>query len=1288
MLKVECESCKAPYQIDERRVPPTGLKMRCPKCGHSFLVTNPNAPAAAAPPGAPPGPPRAPKPTMVGIGMGEPAPPPPAPAPPAPPAAPPKAPPPVPAAAKRTMMGVAAPVPMAAPAPPPAPPSAPPQSPGLPSDFPAALRGMDESDLPVVSAGLPVVSAGLPAVRGAPPQMASAKGPGAPAAPPPAVRQRQAEAGDIDFDLPIVAAAGLPATKPASAGKVPAMAGGSFELDLPALSDTGLPVAKPAPGYADLPAVAAGLPVVSADLPSPAAALPAPAAGLPSTAAALPATAQVLPVPARGFGEIDLPNVQESLPSVTAADRHLPTPRVASSPPGGGGAFGEIELPREVPGGLPPAPSLGPRPPPAAAAADQPDFGDLDLGGAPQPQSARPQAAASRADAGGGMAFGELDFGGDDQGTGESGIGVDQAGGGPAHSPSAGPGMQAAATAPVSIRAPGPRVRSVPPATGKRSIGRFVGLGVLTLAILGGAALQLTPYGAYGYLFIGDMMHAKDYAASTVSTMAATEKTLGSGTYDDAKNAIEAVVAAHVHMPRVKPLTAYAAVVDYATTVRFGADVARASRAKQLLAELAGAQDVKYMDVALASQLAESGDLARARAALDAASRRYPGDPILVDVALLRGDLELVAKDPAAAVVAFKQAAAASPDARAHFGLARGYDALLDAANTQKEIDATLAASPMHPGALTLRARRKSAVVDDSAALKDLAMVIEGAANAKASPIELSNAYAARAWVNLERGSASEAREAFAQAVKLDPRNVAALNGEGRLLLNEGRNTEALARFDTAMQVDPNSPESIANDAEAKLALERLADAKAQLTDARPRFPKSLAILLLLGKVEQRLNNNDAAEQDLRAAISFADPARPDAVLPFVALSELLSARGRLSDAKTILDDARKRLPPSAALDRAVGEVAEAQGDYDTAITQYRTALTKAPKDVATHFRLAMVLRRVRKFDEAGAELDRVAAVDKDYPGLSLERGLLFEESGDVDKAIEQFKAALAKAPDDPDLQLRVGSAYVAIGRPEDALPMLRKVLDKKPTSAEAHHYIGRALMLQGAGEQVEALRFLKKAVDLDPNRAEFHVYLAWAANDAQPALLDLARDEIDKALALDKLNPEAYWQRGVLERIEGAIDNAIKDERRALELRPSRYEAHATLAECFDQKNDDATAIAEWGRAIAGDGPPAADGTVKHPLWRYEYGKLLLDRGGAGAALGQLLPAALTAEKNTEQRPGWLAPLEFLTAEALRKSGRNKEAAEHYRRFLEIAPVNSPDRADAQHYLAQIAPQ
>src|SRR5690606_5199253 len=105
MFEVQCPSCNASYQVDERRVPPTGLKMRCPKCGESFQV---NSTVHSEPPvlGAALGlkkeaslhPPRHKK-TMLGVaaqGAGTLAPPEAAPRP-----GPPRA------AAKKTMMGVA-----------------------------------------------------------------------------------------------------------------------------------------------------------------------------------------------------------------------------------------------------------------------------------------------------------------------------------------------------------------------------------------------------------------------------------------------------------------------------------------------------------------------------------------------------------------------------------------------------------------------------------------------------------------------------------------------------------------------------------------------------------------------------------------------------------------------------------------------------------------------------------------------------------------------------------------------------------------------------------------------------------------------------------------------------------------------------------------------------------------------------------------------------------------------------------------------------------------------------
>src|SRR5690348_462500 len=52
MFKVECVGCQAPYQVDEKRVPEKGLKMRCPKCGTTFKVEAPASASAAAPPSA------------------------------------------------------------------------------------------------------------------------------------------------------------------------------------------------------------------------------------------------------------------------------------------------------------------------------------------------------------------------------------------------------------------------------------------------------------------------------------------------------------------------------------------------------------------------------------------------------------------------------------------------------------------------------------------------------------------------------------------------------------------------------------------------------------------------------------------------------------------------------------------------------------------------------------------------------------------------------------------------------------------------------------------------------------------------------------------------------------------------------------------------------------------------------------------------------------------------------------------------------------------------------------
>jgi tetratricopeptide (TPR) repeat protein len=1124
---------------------------------------------------------------------------------------------------------------------------------------------LPEIDLPAIPMDLPVIAGGnLPARAQKPPP--------APKRPPPPA-PKGADAPPPSADLPELAGAGLPAIPRAGlpAPKRPAAPAAPREIaDLPDLA-IGLPlVSASLPAVsAQLPAPSAALPTLSAQLPSPAAALPIISAPLPQNAAALPNLSAPLPqnaagLPALGFGAgLPLVNDQHGFGEIELPGSDIPEiPKLDAG--GDFGDFGELDLPTENAG-------------PTSDASRRQAIGDLDFEGSAAHKVPAPPAS------GGALGFGERDLdAGDDAGE----IATEAPIGGDAPIPSQPPGRQSfpggapagglEANIPMAPLASTSSVRDASPSdTSRLPRGKAIAVGLVALLVVGGAALQLTPFGAFGYLKITDLVKAGSYAATTRSAADAARAAMASDTYDDAKAAVDAVARAHAGAPRATALTAYAAFADFEVAARFGSDPARPARGAQWLAELDPSGTVQYRDAALAAKGAATDDLATARAKLDAASRQDPGDPIQTELALLRGEVELHGKNAKGAADAFQKAIAAGAVARGHFGLARADVMAGDLAGAKKEVDATLAASPAHPGALTLRAEL-TMDVDGAAATKDLAAVLDGASRAKAAPSDLAEAYADRGWMELEHGGTTDARAAFDQAIKLSTRNVRALAGQGELLFREGRYTEAFARFDTARQVDPDDIGSIVGAAKTEILLERLADAKAQLVAAQGRFPKEMRVPLWLGKVDAKLSNLPAAEADFRAAIALTDPARQDSISPYVALSGLLTQEGRGADAQSVLDDAQKKLPSSATLDRALGEVAEQQGNLDVAAAHFKAAIAKEPKDLAAHFRLASTLRKEKKYDAATAELEIVEASDPEYPGLALERGQLYQESGDIQKAIDQFKAALAKAPDDADLALRVGSAYVVIDRPDDAIPQLKRALEKRPTSAEAHHFLGRAFFEKGKGSEADAMRELKRAVDLDPNRAEFHMYVGWLAmTEANPDLA-LANAEVDQALSLDQGLSDAWWLKGLLECRSGGLDTGLHDVKHSIELRPSRGEAHAALAECSELRNDSGGAIGEWSRAVASDPTNA--------FWQYRLGKALYDKKSGGEAMKHFSVASAAAQ-TLDPRPAWVAPLEFAYAESLRKAGNKAEAYTHYMRYMAVAPLSSPDYKDAQLAVAEL---
>jgi predicted Zn finger-like uncharacterized protein len=1322
MVKVECDGCKAPYQIDEKRIPPTGLKMRCPKCGTNLLVMKPDSggseadlPAAAAAKQSPFAPP--PRPAAA-------APPRPAAAPPPRPAA--KAPPPpsleddlldLPSATRhapdlggqRTGRGFAPPAARGGfgeidlmvdlPAPTGF------ETSDLEADFGAQdlpvihgatsarepfARGMTRNrtmdlgeadledasdllddgmsleadfgdvDLPSIQpdAELPSVPGGaidFPVARGG--QAPFRRAPRAPSAPPGALGF-----GEVDLPSPPRHGSGgsfgeidLPSSHdeaglPVSRGRAPSFG----QIDLPsAYDEAGLPVSRgstPSFGHIDLP-----LSFGEASLPTPAAALPAVAAyGLPS-----PAMGSGLPVMSQGGSGLPMPATASGLPAA-AMGSGLPAPAMGSGLPAPAMGSG---LPMSASASGLPSPASGPALPmampgaglPAALGGGYDQYGEADLGGPARPRGAFDDSDRATASAGPNM---------------DGALGLDD---GPRAAPV---GDEADITGNISADGSGPARPQTPrPAAKPGRAGRsrrVVILAAVALAV-GGGALTLEPsIGPFGFNFISDRVNAKANTTKLDELRASVQADFDEDTAASAKRAFTSALAAQVAVPRHRPTAAYAAYVALARGVRFGHRTEDDTRGAQLLA-IAGDEPSDARVLAMATQAVGAGQLPQARAAITGLLQSSPKD---IDAAALAGEIELAAKAPAEAVKAWKQAVAARGDkksARALYGLARAEAAAGNAADAETSARAAIAASKLHAGARNLLASLIWQTLDHEAeALTLLKAVTEDAdVRGAASDGELIDAYTLIGRVHLTRSRVSAAEQAFAAALKLDPQAVQALIGNGELFYRSGRYSEALARFEAAMRADAENIPAKVGVAKTWLALEHMKEAKDLLKKQRETHPNDSLIAYWLGRTEEALGNKKDAEAGYAAAIKVGGD-KPEVVDAYVALAHLLSGAGRTDEAAQKLVEASQKFPELAALHRAKGDVELQTGRYEEARDDFKAALTK-DDDLGTRFKLGVAQRRLRAFPEAAAVFDGIAIVDKDYPGLALERGLMFEETGQSDKALESYSDALRKAPNDVDLKLRVGSTQVIAGHADQAEAILRQVVKDRPGSAEANHFLGRALLAKGTN-LTEAMKYLDAAVNIDGNRAEYHLYVGWGANDTgQPARAETA---LKKALELDKGLGDAYWQRGILRQKSGSAQDALEDLKMALEKRPSRFEAYATMGFCYQDLSRWPEAEAAWRSAIAGNGNVAE--------WHYRLGKILASHGSVAASGPELEQAVKLADVADHAAPGWLYDAHLLLAEAVRGSNKPR-AIESYRRFLELAPHDSPYVSEAEKALASL---
>jgi predicted Zn finger-like uncharacterized protein len=1089
----------------------------------------------------------------------------------------------------------------------------------------------------------------------------------------------------------------------------------------PLLGDLDLPGSRgivdlPAPkGIADLPALKgiADLPAPKGivDLPAPKgiADLPAPKGitdlPTPLGVADLPTPRGVtdLPTPKfdQGFGELDLPlpkHAGTSQDEASFGDIQLSELPVRAG-------FGDIELPVPRAGG-----DVGNAVAPKAAtfqglglfgSDSESTFGDLDLGAGPANRNdearfddIRPDDLISLQSDPGGLVGRSLrpapsnhhEMGGMPHADyGEAGLVADDDAEDMEFGIAAGEGESEAgdgfALPPEILRRQrGEAAQAADVARGKRALNALIGVAV-ALVVLGGvgAGLGLTDHGFFAIYFLERYLPEAGEPRLTREGIARAEKTAVSDTYRDARRSLVLLGEMRRKTGLNRELLTRSLLHEALFLLRFGGDSNSSAHMAAILARLEERHGLAPgMNLARAADAARRQAFGDAEKFLSSARTEAPRDPY---VGLLAGEVAMLQGKLAEAEKAFAQALEHGGAARAQWGLARVALARTDETARRTAVEETLKLSPMHAEARLADARILWGQGKEERALHDIRQALGQ------EPIEdqyLWTSKPARAegfsllgYAHEARGRLHLARKAYEDALSADPYLVEALLGAGRVLLRERRFNDALARFESGLSLAQKAGNSIVlsgrradvearlGQGRAQLALNRAPEAKTSLSALVHDNPSDAEIILAMGQVEDALGNKVAAEELLKKAVELA----PSTFASYLALSQHYFKLNQPDKASETLNEAATKVEENVEMRRMLGQSELARNRFDSAVHEFKRAVELDPSDLESKFGLGVAYRKTAELDKARVLFDEIAVRDPQYAGLTLERGQLLEAQGMYAKAVETYRAAREKDPSDTSLTLRLGAAQVEAGLLDDADQTLQLVMRETPNSAEAEYFIGRLALARGRGP--DALTHFDRALSLDGAQAVYHLYAARAA--LEMANLGRTLEEAEAALTRDPTLGDAFWIRGIVRMRSGAVKDALKDAKRALELRPARFDAYALIAECHDELRELPEAAQAYNTALAHD-PERAD-------WWYKLGRLYLDMGARAQANDALTKARAIGDKK-EPAPYWLPDAYRLSGDVARTSNNRKLAVTLFKRYLAIAPDGALDREDVRKLL------
>jgi tetratricopeptide (TPR) repeat protein len=367
--------------------------------------------------------------------------------------------------------------------------------------------------------------------------------------------------------------------------------------------------------------------------------------------------------------------------------------------------------------------------------------------------------------------------------------------------------------------------------------------------------------------------------------------------------------------------------------------------------------------------------------------------------------------------------------------------------------------------------------------------------------------------------------------------------------------------------------------------------AAAAYANARAVHPTIALWPYLAGLIEVQRGRHDVAVERFESALEVA----PELAVARLRLGQALIDLGRPEEAVPALEAAAKSPALAAAAFAALGRAVYDQGDAARARDYFERALEAQPGADLLHHSIGLAYRSLGDEARARDELARAGAKATTFPdaaaegldelrtttGALLLRGSRALVSERPHEAVEQYRRAVAAAPQDAEARRSLALALRATGDLDGALAELQEAARLAPGDHVVRFDLGNIELARGA--QQAAADAFAASLAIAPDFAPARFNLA----NAQ-LLLGQATDalaNLERVIELDPGHRRARYQAAMAKAAAGRTEEGIHDLEALLEADPGFGPALIGIARLRHGAGDRAGARAAYDQVARGGG-------------------------------------------------------------------------------------------------------